>query len=69
MEKSVFSIFCIITLLALTLSGCAGDCDEAASPPEPERIQEYGTTDYEYETQELYARREGNQIYGQIWKR
>ncbi len=45
-------------------SGAVEEETEIASVPETENMQVSEALTYEYETQELYAQRDGNQIYG-----
>lgn len=79
MRKHRYLILCILMFLLLRLSGCAGNHELAVSPERQagdtasEENTEaasadgtpiWETLDYEYETQELYGRRDENQIYG-----
>lgn len=57
MKWSTVIMFCMLTFPALLLSGCDG---KGMNSPSKE-------TAYKYETQELYAERDGNRIYGLIY--
>lgn len=57
MRKAIY-LLCMLMLLPLILSGCAGKHDVSGTLETPV---------YEYETQELYARRDENQIYGLLY--
>lgn len=57
MRKAIY-LLCMLMLLPLILSGCAGKHDASGTLETPV---------YEYETQELYARRDENQIYGLLY--
>ncbi|MDO4333420.1 MAG: alpha/beta fold hydrolase [Eubacteriales bacterium] len=48
-------------------SGAAEEEAEAAAASERESMQMYETLTYEYEMKELYARRDGKQIYGLLY--
>ncbi|MBP3490037.1 MAG: alpha/beta fold hydrolase [Roseburia sp.] len=48
-------------------SGAVEEETEIASVPETENMQVSEALTYEYETQELYAQRDGNQIYGLLY--
>lgn len=57
MKWRIVFMFCMLAFPALLLSACNGKGMDSSS-----RI-----TAYKYETQELYAKRDGNQIYGLIY--
>lgn len=76
MKKAGYIVlFCMTALFAVLLSGCAqGDHTSppaetfSNNPPiEEERGQTMETSKYEYETKELYTKRDENQIYGLIY--
>lgn len=74
MKKAGYIVlFCMTALLAVLLSGCAQG-DHTSSPAEtssnnPPIEEESGQTmeTSEYETKELYTKRDENQIYGLIY--
>lgn len=74
MKKAGIVLFCMTTLFAVLMCGCAQE-DHISSPAETfsnnPSIEESGqtmkTSKYEYETKELYTKRDENQIYGLIY--
>lgn len=69
MRKSIYLILCMLMLPVL--GGCAGGHDAGghdASGHDAGVSTERQTADYEYETQELYTRRDENQIYGLLYR-
>lgn len=68
-------VFCMTALFMVLLSGCAQEnldtspAETFSNNPaiEEESEQTTETSKYEYETQELYAKRDENQIYGLIY--
>lgn len=68
-SSMVFALFCILAGMAI-LGGCAGQVQntgQGTSHIENSSTEEVGgleSTFFEYETQEMYAKREGNRIYG-----
>lgn len=76
MRKGICFIFCILIISMLILSGCAGKNSDSVSvetQPDPVAAEEESETRpsgdliYEYETQELYAKRDDNQIFGVVY--
>lgn len=76
MKKADYIVlFCMTALFAVLLSGCAqGDHTSSPAetfsnnpPIEEESGQTMETSKYEYETKELYTKRDENQIYGLIY--
>lgn len=75
MKKAGYIVlFCMTTLFAVLMCGCAQG-DHTSSPAETfsnnpsieESSQTMKTSKYEYETKELYTKRDENQIYGLIY--
>lgn len=75
MKKAGYIVlFCMTTLFAVLMCGCAQE-DHISSPaetfssnpPVEESGQTMKTSKYEYETKELYTKRDENQIYGLIY--
>lgn len=58
MRNGTYLFLCML-LLALVLGGCAGTCHSFQTTPT--------SLAYEYETQELYAKRDENRIYGVVY--
>lgn len=76
MKKAGYIVlFCMTALFAVLLSGCTqGDHTSSPAetfsnnlPIEEESGQTMETSKYEYETKELYTKRDENQIYGLIY--
>ncbi|MDO4305382.1 MAG: alpha/beta fold hydrolase [Eubacteriales bacterium] len=76
MKKAGYIVlFCMTALFVVLLSGCAqGDHTSLPAetfsnnpPVEEESGQTMETSKYEYETRELYTKRDENQIYGLIY--
>lgn len=76
MKKAGYIVlFCMTALFSVLLSGCAqGDPTSSPAetfsnnpPIEEENGQTMETSKYEYETKELYTKRDENQIYGLIY--
>ena len=58
MRNGIYLFLCML-LLALVLGGCTGTRHSFQTTPTP--------LAYEYETQELYAKRDENRIYGVVY--
>ena len=69
MRKSKASVlFYIVALCTLVLYGCVpSGTEDVAEEPVKNSVQASEGPVYEYETQELFAERDGNQIYGIIY--